>query len=69
MVEETLFDVLRAANVKLTLAAMSSCSCLTKTPIMQYHTEDCTYRLIMEARDQVSSVLEILENKNIWLQK
>lgn len=32
----------------LTRLAVGGCTCMTKTPELQYHAEDCTYRLATE---------------------
>jgi hypothetical protein len=44
---------------KLLLATSSSCSCLTKTPELKYHNDICTYRVIMEAIDEINELRKI----------
>jgi hypothetical protein len=38
------------------MAQMGACTCLTKTPEIQYHADDCTYRLFAEIERALSGV-------------
>jgi hypothetical protein len=39
---------------KLELACVASCSCLTKTPDHQHHSEECRYRVLNEAMEHIA---------------
>jgi hypothetical protein len=41
-------------------AELTSCTCLTKTDAPQYHAEDCRYRAIREARDEIVRLREMV---------
>ena len=48
---------------------MTRCDCLTKTPVVEFHKEDCKFRLAWEncstKRDEVDAELDALIGKNI----
>lgn len=44
-----LFDRLCRMERALTLLTIASCTCLTKSPELQYHDEQCPYRIAAEA--------------------
>lgn len=52
------WGLLQNARMTLMHAQISSCSCLTKTPELQYHAELCKYRLIGVAVDDIITVLK-----------
>jgi hypothetical protein len=41
---------------RLFTAQVASCGCLTKTPDVQFHKEDCLYRVLAEAQDRIRSL-------------
>lgn len=44
-------------NLKMHLN-MTLCSCLTKTPVLEYHLEDCHYRVAHEALFRLNKLLK-----------
>lgn len=54
---------LMTANIKLMTAMISSCTCLTKTPQVQYHDESCKFRTLSEANEIICTILKETENK------
>lgn len=48
---------------------MTKCTCLTKTPAVEFHKEDCRFRLAWERyytkRDETDVELDVLIGKNI----
>lgn len=34
---------------RLQMAQTASCTCMTKSPVIDYHSPNCTYRLLQEA--------------------
>lgn len=42
-------------------AAISSCSCATKTPAVEYHKPDCRYRVIQDAITEINNLREAKE--------
>jgi hypothetical protein len=45
-------------KLRLLLASVGACSCLTKTPDIRYHGENCLYRLLTEASDAIKQLRE-----------
>jgi len=41
-----------ALDLDLIMRTQGSCTCLTKTPNVEYHNVSCRYRLIMEEADE-----------------
>ncbi len=41
---------------KLNRATVASCTCLTKTPEVEYHDENCRYRLLREIYTDVERI-------------
>lgn len=48
---------------------MTGCDCLTKTPVIEFHKEDCKFRLAWESyytkRDEADVELDALIGRNI----
>lgn len=55
--------------MKLFDVFMTTCSCLTKTPVVEFHKEDCRYRLAWERyytkKDEADAELDALIGRNI----
>ena len=49
---------------KLRVASVVSCSCLTKTPDIRYHSESCLYRLLTEASDAIKQLREDINTEH-----
>lgn len=47
---------------KILFAQYASCTCMTKTPELQYHEEGCRYRVLGEAQHRI----DILESALRW---
>jgi len=45
---------------RLVSAQVAGCTCMTKTPELRYHAEDCHYRLFAEAHAAISELQERL---------
>jgi hypothetical protein len=43
-------------DVRLAKATVASCECMTKTPEVKFHNEDCRYRIIMEAMGELDKL-------------
>jgi hypothetical protein len=50
-------------KAKLLNLSIGSCSCMTKTPVIYYHDENCRYRILQEISQEVDHILEL--NKNL----
>lgn len=48
-------------KLRLELAKISSCSCMTKTGIARYHAKICRYRAICEASDEIDRLRNIAQ--------
>jgi hypothetical protein len=49
---------------RLRLALSSSCTCLTKTPLIEYHDMNCRYRVLMEAAVEIGELRKLKEINN-----
>lgn len=49
MNEKVINDVLR----KLDYLSIASCSCLTKTPDIEFHSDTCRYKILQEIKKQI----------------
>ena len=38
---------------RILIAQIGSCGCMTKTPNVRYHKQDCTYRVLSEAAIEI----------------
>lgn len=48
-------EALKLAIDKLDLAMIASCTCTTKTHEIEYHNQNCRYRLICEAQNLITA--------------
>lgn len=46
-------------------AKLNSCNCATKTPEIEYHREDCLYRVLREAEIYIMLMEEVLNEIEI----
>jgi hypothetical protein len=63
-----MLDQLKDLSVKLAVAEVGSCTCLTKTPEVQYHKEHCVYRKIAEALLLLDEIIaEAIPDPALWI--
>lgn len=48
---------------RLLFATIASCTCLTKTPDHEWHQENCKYRIVIEAREEILKLRDQLKEK------
>jgi hypothetical protein len=46
---------------KLITLSISSCTCLTKSPLPSYHSIDCKYRITLEVISEVENLIAVNE--------
>jgi len=63
MTAQALQSALRATATRLTLACAGSCTCGTKTPEINFHDEQCHYRLFAEAAADLYQAARALSNE------
>lgn len=55
--EEGLREALMKVKAKIAEATIASCECLTKTPDPLYHAQDCRYRMLAHALNDIEAAL------------
>lgn len=49
---------------KIDRLTVASCSCFVKTPDIEFHKENCKYRMISEIRQEVEKLIQQIEKPN-----
>jgi hypothetical protein len=60
-VEDKFLSIRKNALFLYSVDMVGSCTCMTKTPEIEYHKETCKYRMLREAYEGLLADLRVIE--------